>query len=130
MKYKKCVRCNKDLPLSYYFKTGRINNTTGKDIIRASCKSCVRKVKQARNRNIRAWLNQFKANAECQSCGYSQQTHPNFCTQAIEFHHTKNDKSFNIGDATGRGFSIKAIEKEINKCIILCTRCHVETHNQ
>ena len=57
-----------------------------------------------------------------------KKTHPNFTSSALQFHHPQNNKSFSVGDGGHKGYSIKRIQKEIEKCVVLCCRCHAEIH--
>ena len=128
MTYKKCTCCKKQKPIEDFYFTGRYT-LAGKNIRRAKCKKCVMGVKTARRTNIRAWLKQYKRNSACKKCGYSKETHANFKHQALEFHHPQNNKEFAIGEAAARGMAIKKIKKEIDKCVVLCSRCHTEIHH-
>lgn len=60
--------------------------------------------------------------AKCGICGYMA------CLQALEFHHlNKEEKSFNVSSwrvAT----NTKALMTEVQKCVLLCCRCHREVH--
>lgn len=57
---------------------------------------------------------------ECKICKY------NTCPGAMEFHH-KNplEKDFNICRGT---IAWDKIKKELDKCVLLCCRCHREVH--
>lgn len=57
----------------------------------------------------------------CQICGY------NACLAALDFHHTHAwSKEFNI---SSKMTSFKAIQAELDKCVLLCCRCHREVHD-
>jgi len=57
----------------------------------------------------------------CKECGYSK------CVQALEFHHLDaTQKDFSI---SGKSWSFERLKKEVDKCILLCNRCHTELHN-
>lgn len=47
----------------------------------------------------------------------------------LDFHHNKGDKKYNIADLGSSGRSIELIEKEINKCVVLCSNCHRDFHH-
>ena len=128
MTYKVCTSCKKKKHTSDYYLTGKITKS-GRNIPNRRCKSCVTQTKKDRRHNIRAWLKQYKRNCACALCGYSKETHPNFTITALEFHHPQNNKEFAVGEAAARGMAIKKIKKEIDKCVILCSRCHTEIHN-
>lgn len=59
---------------------------------------------------------------KCEVCGYNK------CSQALEFHHLDpSNKDFGI---SSHGFtrSWEKIKTEIEKCVLLCSNCHAETH--
>ena len=49
---------------------------------------------------------------------------------ALSYHHENDDKSGNISDMVNKGYSIKRLLLEIDKCIVLCLNCHSKLHNQ
>lgn len=57
---------------------------------------------------------------KCSNCGYNK------CSAALEFHHISDNKEFTIA---GAKYSWNKLEKEIKKCILLCSNCHRELHN-
>jgi hypothetical protein len=63
---------------------------------------------------------------KCSKCGYSK------CPAALEFHHTDlENKEIGIGQITREAFTpnnIKRFLDEIDKCILVCCRCHREIH--
>ncbi len=127
MTSKQCTKCNEVKPLDeFHWKDKRRDSSPNSR--RNSCKSCVSIQKNLRRRNIASWLKQYKRNCECQKCGYSKETHKDFTCKALEFHHHNNDKSFDVGDYLMMGVSIDTIQTEIDKCIVLCSRCHKEVH--
>lgn len=86
--------------------------------VKPECKDC-------HNRNV---LEKFAENLKtigiefkCVRCGYDN------CKSAIDFHHKDpTKKDFRISGRTTA--SLKTLQEEINKCIILCKICHVELH--
>lgn len=57
----------------------------------------------------------------CKECGYNK------CIEALEFHHLNPlEKDFGIG--SGNTLSWDKIQKELDKCVLLCCRCHRELH--
>lgn len=122
MTSKDCIKCGENKLIEYF----RLNKTKRQAI----CKNCICLTQSKRVRNIRAWFKQYKRNCSCSKCGYSKETHESFSCRALEFHHHNDDKSFNIGNAVASGFAIKKIKEEIDKCTVLCSRCHMEIHSQ
>ena len=79
--------------------------------------------KAFRNRmrqRVKDFILNFKKDRCCSECGYNE--HP----EILCFHHNQNNKKFEIGDRAGA--SIRAVEKEITKCILLCPNCHNWLH--
>ena len=61
----------------------------------------------------------FKEDQKCTNCGYNE--YP----KILHFHHTNpKEKEFNIGNIK----SLKKIEAEAKKCILLCPNCHSWLH--
>lgn len=57
---------------------------------------------------------------KCRSCGYDR------CPAALDFHHPNpREKEFVI---SGK-LAWDLIERELNKCVLLCSNCHRETHD-
>ena len=61
---------------------------------------------------------------KCEICGYNKNL------SALEFHHKDpNEKEFQIDARRFANTNLDILEKELNKCIILCSNCHREIHN-
>ena len=61
---------------------------------------------------------------KCQVCGYDK------CLTALEFHHidpAKKEKSLN-SRGIDRRKSLSTLKPELDKCILVCCRCHREIH--
>jgi hypothetical protein len=127
MSCKVCLRCKESKPIEDYHSAGHYNSK-GERYSRASCKDCTLKVKRNRKQKIREWIKEYKMGLSCEGCGYSKETSKTFSTKALQFHHTADDKSFEIGNSIGNGYGIETIKKEIDKCVVLCSRCHAELH--
>tara|TARA_R100000734_G_C3317562_1_gene110823 strand:- start:2749 stop:3159 length:411 start_codon:yes stop_codon:yes gene_type:complete len=124
--YKFCVVCEKLQLCSDYFLAGVIN---GKKYYRRRCRFCYSKTKLNYRKKVKDWLYEYKKGLKCKICGYSKDTHKNFSTQALQFHHKGNNKEFQISDGANHGYSKKRVRKEIKKCSVLCARCHAELHD-
>ncbi len=58
----------------------------------------------------------------CKICGYKKSI------GALEFHHTDpNEKDFAI---SGKSYSFERLKKEVDKCILVCSNCHIEVHEE
>ena len=61
---------------------------------------------------------------KCEICGYNKNI------AALEFHHKNPDeKEFQIDARKFANCDIHKLEKELDKCMILCANCHREIHN-
>ena len=86
------------------------------------CRRCTRKYLREQNRaEAKLMAIEYKG-GKCQKCGYSK------CSEAMTFHHVNpNNKQFNIS-CSWYSQSWDAIKKELDKCTLLCVRCHAEIH--
>lgn len=58
---------------------------------------------------------------KCINCGYNK------CLDALQFHHIDPaEKEFHLGNS--RGKKLEVIKKELDKCLLLCSNCHIEAH--
>ncbi len=87
---------------------------------RTQCNSCL---VNSRHKKIKQKCVDYLGSMCC-GCGYNHQDE-NWCAEAMDFHHT-NDKDFAIGGAYNRSWS--RIQAELDKCVLLCARCHREVH--
>lgn len=115
--YKICKSCNKELPIKefYKIKTGCLH--------RSNCKICENKSMIHKQRTTRIKMIRFKG-SKCNKCKL-ELTDEN--QSVFEFHHidpTLKDKNYK----SIKGWSWKKIEKELEKCEILCANCHRIEH--
>jgi len=62
---------------------------------------------------------------KCQCCGYDKNL------AALTFHHINpENKSFNLDVRKMTNTKMSSLEKEIEKCQLLCQNCHAEVHNK
>lgn len=103
-----CELCGK--PCTY-----KLNSYKGKRVC-FSCKSNHRR-KEVKEKSI-AYLG-----GECQRCGYSKSS------SALQFHHRDPDeKDFQIAGNHCRSW--ETIQRELDKCDLLCSNCHCEVHEE
>jgi DNA invertase Pin-like site-specific DNA recombinase len=70
-------------------------------------------------RRVKIKLIEYKG-GECEKCGYNK------CINALSFHHKDpNEKDFSI---SGKSYSFDRMKKEVDKCILVCSNCHIEIH--
>jgi len=58
---------------------------------------------------------------KCEECGYSK------CIGALEFHH-RDETSKEFAISNSYSVSWETIQKELDKCDMLCANCHRELH--
>lgn len=85
------------------------------------CKKCRVDAVAKKRRNLKLKAVELKG-GKCQICGYNK------CVDALDFHHLDESvKSFCIA-SKGYTRAWSAVEKEINKCILVCANCNREIH--
>lgn len=58
----------------------------------------------------------------CEICGYKKSIN------ALEFHHINpNEKDFTI---SAKSYSYERLKNEVDKCILVCSNCHIEMHEE
>ena len=78
--------------------------------------------KEINNRKamLKEWFIDKKKLLKCERCSESDYI-------CLDFHHI-GDKENDVSRMVSNGCSIKNIENEINKCIVLCSNCHRKEH--
>ena len=74
-----------------------------------------------RRKNIKRMAMEYKGGV-CQICGYSK------CETALVFHHldpARKNFALSMGGYTR---AWKIVREELDKCVLLCSNCHAETH--
>ena len=116
MKTKICSKCGVEKTLDQFYKHGL--NSKGEQTYRSDCKACQQKYDKKRLDTRVKFANNQKQS--CAKCGDTR-------TYILQFHHKDpSTKDFTIGDM--RNYSLDKIQKEIDKCIVLCANCHIEFH--
>ena len=69
---------------------------------------------------LREFVITYKREHPCVMCGEPDPA-------CLDFHHVDN-KVESIGNAVSRGWSVKRLTKEIDKCEVLCANCHRKLH--
>lgn len=81
--------------------------------------------KQKRKENrlkIRDFISNLKKEAKCKFCNECESV-------CLQFHHLdQNEKEIEIADIRNKGWSIKRLQTEIDKCVIVCANCHFKIH--
>lgn len=75
-----------------------------------------------KRRAIKKALIEYKG-GRCERCGYDK------CMRALEFHHLDpSEKDFGISKNLCK--SMEKQKAEVDKCILLCSNCHAEVHQE
>ena len=107
---------NKELICEDCGRTYVYYRTKGMTITR--CQSCTTSF---RRHKVKKHLLNLKG-GKCYLCSYSK------CLSALDFHHVDEaTKEFTISHNLFR--KLKILEKEVQKCIVLCKNCHAEVHS-
>jgi hypothetical protein len=120
---RRCGHCLRDLPIESFNRHPTGRQWWCRDCYRAyfRARSAVhrRQVRLARSdRRLKA--RQFVADylcvRPCSDCGEAD-------SSVLEFHHVR-EKSRNICDMVNAGSSIRALERELARCVVVCANCH------
>lgn len=127
---KLCKKCNKTKALSDFTK-----NKREKDGYRRVCRNCsatyererykngpaVRSVQAAgqesRQHRNRMYAHNYLSTHPCVDCGESD-------IIVLEFDHVRGKKEYNVSELVAHCYSVKKIQKEIDKCEVRCCNCH------
>ena len=109
-----CIKCNTSKPKENFYKQNDRKSGT------SYCKDCFKTYCNERwvERKRKAIL--YKGGS-CQSCGYNRYY------GALEFHH-RNPEEKLYDWSKLRLLAWPKVEKELDKCDILCANCHRERH--
>lgn len=81
----------------------------------------IKKAVVKRRKKIKSMAIEYKGGS-CNLCGYKR------CVEALEFHHIDDSKKeFALGQH-GLTRSWERVQKELDKCQLLCSNCHREVH--
>lgn len=117
MSEKICRHCGKKKNIAEFANAGTIKGVKYK---RNLCIPCYSKSKKPRKAKLKKEYYEWKRQLSCVRCGYSDY-------RALQFHH-KGDKEAEISKLLQRGFALDKIQKEAEKCEVLCANCHQIEH--
>ncbi len=109
-----CPRCKTEKPLGEFYK-----RRSGKSPS-VYCILCSKEQAVERQKLHKAKAIEYKG-GRCIDCGYNR------CVAALEFHHLDPKEKDPCVDF--RTSSFEKIKVELDKCILLCCRCHRERHH-
>ena len=131
---KKCYRCQETKEKKFFaFKNKTLKR------LQSICRTCQAKYhkkhyqenKSIYIRNTKVRNKKYKSNNKLYINEYKENKCCKFCTEntpvCLDFHHI-NDKKFNVSKMKNGSYSIKSIQKEIDKCILICSNCHRKLH--
>jgi len=135
MTTKKCSKCERELSIDNFPMQARKVDGVKKQSRRTECKDCYNEyfrnyMKNNKNHQNRVRQGKRKRQQEvtdlklavgCQVCGYKG------CYSSLHFHHKDPEiKEYSISWGVQRQLSGDNIQKELDKCIIVCSNCHGE----
>ena len=101
-----CKECHKIIRKKYY------DNNKEKEISRVH----IRRTQQVKD------FKEFKSKLKCILCNENH-------IATLHFHHLDPSiKEIDLSTAVRLGWSKDKLEKEINKCVVLCANCHAKEH--
>lgn len=113
--HKFCHRCKKEKLVSEFYK--RRNGSEPSPY----CKPCTTEQTIERQRLFKAKCVEYLG-GKCIVCGYDKYQ------GSLDFHHiVPEEKEFNISKVRLTKYGPK-VEKELDKCILVCKNCHSEIH--
>ena len=116
METKICSKCKRELPVSQYYSRGN-----GR--LRSECKECHSKYVKRKYQERKGAIGEVKASIGCAKCGDTR-------SYVLDFHHKDPSiKDANIARMTSNKNRLEDIQKEIDKCVVLCSNCHREFHH-
>ena len=116
----KCVKCGQIETKPYKVKTGK-----RKGKIQSYCRKCNHQNTLDRQREFKRKCVEYKG-GRCIVCGYDKYL------GSLDFHHIDpSKKDFNLSHIKQTSFSKNqdVIQKELDKCILVCKNCHCEIHS-
>lgn len=117
MKKQHCAKCKQYKPIESFLRRRRRKRK--KYVFCEDCRSSSSQAyhEQLRERRleIKCYIYKYLLTHSC-ACGES-------APEALEFDH-RRDKLFDISHAAKLGYGIPAVQKEIEKCVVMCSNCH------
>jgi|SRR6185436_17436869 len=116
---RKCPHCSLFKPLNEFYLVG--GNGPYKDSPSGACRECDKLERKARGAALKRRAIEYKG-GKCTDCDGV------FHDCLYDFHHIEqHTKEFNIGSV--RWVSWKRVQKELDKCVLLCAHCHRLRHH-
>lgn len=79
----------------------------------------MKKNKEKRSKENRAWRNEYLSHHPCVDCGFSD-------IRALDFDHVcpPSEKKCNVSLMWTSGYKLSTIQEEVAKCEVRCANCH------
>lgn len=107
-----CYKCKTECKISDFFNSRKLDNRY------SYCKHCLNKMTVENQRKLKKKCIEYKG-GKCVICSYDDYD------GALDFHHLNpGEKDFSIAEGKNRSFD--NIKSELDKCVLLCCRCHRE----
>lgn len=117
METKICTKCGKELPIEDFYWRDKARGRR-----RSECKQCHNNYVKKQYQKNKDYLNQIKSSKKCMKCGEERP----WC---LDFHHINSDeKEENLSRMTNHQRKKEDIDKEVEKCVVLCANCHRDFH--
>lgn len=112
-----CKTCQQEFPLEQFYQNG-----TGR---RGDCKKChLVKTGQRTKANRQGkydYINEYKTTKGCLVCGNREPV-------VLDLHHHLGDKEKGISEMIVQCRPLEAIQRELEKCVVLCANDHRMVH--
>ncbi len=111
-----------------------------KGYLQSVCKSC--QAQDSRNRDresvrvsnktarekgverAKQFVYEYLSSRACADCGEKD-------LAVLTFHHTDpRNKKYNVSDMISHGYAIETIQRELDRCVILCWNCHMKREQE
>jgi hypothetical protein len=80
--------------------------------------------RQERKREeARSYVTEYLKSHPCVDCGQSD-------FMVLTFDHVRGTKKMNVSQMVNQGYSVQAIQEEIDKCVVRCGNCHMRIEKQ
>jgi hypothetical protein len=73
---------------------------------------------QRKREEARVYVWEYLKRHPCEHCHESDPI-------VLTFHHVRGQKRMNVAELVNRGYLVSVIQEEIDKCIVLCSNCHL-----
>jgi hypothetical protein len=106
-RHSRCKSCRAEDRLDYYAKNKEKE-------LKYKWERQVRKREEARK-----YVNSYKSSHACSDCGYDD-------PEALTFDHVRGTKKMDVSQMVNQGYSLGAIQDEIDKTEVVCGNCHIK----